>query len=97
MSAKHSALAKTEEARRCCEGLEVAEERLEVAKIAANKARNDAKTAKEEASKFDADYIAEMGTRQEEVGGSAKHLRQQVTSAASGSKELAAVHADLDS
>lgn len=50
LSAQHTASAKAEEARKCRKELEDAEERLGVAQIAANKAHDDAKVGKEEAS-----------------------------------------------
>lgn len=59
----HSALAKAEEARKICEELEDAEERFGVALVAASKARDNAKEAKEEATKFEADYIVKAGRR----------------------------------
>lgn len=52
LSSQHSASAKAEEARNCEEELEDAAKRLGVASVIANRARDNAKTAKEESSKF---------------------------------------------
>lgn len=46
LSAQNGALEKAKEARKCREELEDAEEQLEVVQIAANNARDDAKTAR---------------------------------------------------
>lgn len=48
-------------------------------------------------SKFEAGYGAEVGRRRDEVVGLTKKLRQQVASAATGSKELVALYAKLES
>lgn len=64
----HSALTKAEEARKCHEELEDAKELLGVAQIAANKAHDDAKTAKEEASIFQAHHVDDVGRRRDEAG-----------------------------
>lgn len=51
----------------------------------------------EEASKFEAYYVAEVGRRCNEVVEFTKQLYEQVASAAAGLKELLAVHAKLES
>lgn len=84
LSTQHCALAKVGEARKCHQNLKDAEIRLKVAQVTTNRARNDAKVAREEASKFDANFVAKMGRRQDEVGALTKQLRQQVASAAAG-------------
>lgn len=50
LSTQHSCLAKAEEALNCRGDMENAEELLGVAQVAANKARDDSKVAKEETS-----------------------------------------------
>lgn len=52
----------------CWEEVEGAEENLEVGQIATSKACDDARKATEEASKFEADYVAYVGRRRDEVG-----------------------------
>lgn len=49
-------------------------ERLEVTQLVANKAHSDATTAKEEASKFKADYVADVGRCRDEAGGTARQV-----------------------
>lgn len=97
MSAQYSAFAKTEEARKCREKLEDSEERVEVAQIAASKERDEAQTAEEEASWFEADYGTEVECRREKVCMVRKQFHLLVASAAAGLKELAVVHALLES
>lgn len=52
---------------------------------------------KREASKFEVDYVAEVGHGRDVVGGLTKQLLQKIASAAAGSKKLMAVHAELES
>lgn len=66
-SAHHSALAKLEEAHKCREEVDDGEERLKAAQVAASKARVDAEGAMEEESKFEADYVAKVGYRRDEI------------------------------
>lgn len=97
LSAQHSSLEGVDEARKCREKLEDAEERLGVAQDATNKACDDANVAKEEASKFENDFVVEVERRRDEVVELTKQLCRQCASAAAGSKKLAAVHAELES
>lgn len=60
-SAQYSALAKVENTREYRKESENAEEQLEVVQVAACKARENAKTAKQEVLKLEADYVAEVG------------------------------------
>lgn len=69
LSALHSTLAMAKEVRKCHEELEEAEERLRVAQIAARKACDDDKIAKEEALKFEVVYITGVERRHNETGG----------------------------
>lgn len=57
----------------------------------------DAKVAREEASRFEDDYVAEVEGRRDVLGELTKQLRQQFLSSAAGLKALAAVHVDLES
>lgn len=59
-------------------------------------ARDDAKTAKDETSEFEADDVAEVGRRGDEFDGLTSQLRQKAGSTAAGSKELAAVHVEWE-
>lgn len=58
LSAQHSTSAKAEEAGKCRRDLEDGEVRLGVAQVAAIKAHDNAKTSKEDASKFETGYVA---------------------------------------
>lgn len=76
LSAQHSALAKAEEVHSYLEDMDDAKEQLKEVHFSASKARDNAKMAKMEASKFDVDYVAEAGCRRDEVGKLKKQLRQ---------------------
>lgn len=97
LSIEHSAREIVEEARRCREELETIEGQLGIAQVAASTASDGTKAAKEKASKFEADYVAVVGRRRDEVHGWTKMLCEQAASAAAGSKELASRHARLES
>lgn len=60
----------------CGEELRAAKEQLEVAQAATKQIHDDAKTAKEEPSKFEAEYGARVGSRRDEVSEMTKQLRQ---------------------
>lgn len=60
LSAERIAVAKAKETRRCRKELKETEERLGVAQVALNNARDDSKATKGEASKCKADFIAEV-------------------------------------
>lgn len=77
--------------------LENAKERLGVTQAAVNKAGDNAKTAKKKAFGFEADHVAEVGSRRAEVGTLTMQLRQQNTFAAARLMSIAAVHAKLAS
>lgn len=64
--------------------------------FAASRTRDDVKVAREEKPKFEAVYVAEGGRRRDEVGEFTKQPRQKVSSSAAVSKELAAVHGELE-
>lgn len=83
-------------ARHCRGKVEDADEQLEVAQVTANKVRVDAKMAKKEVLKFEVDYVVEVGCKRDKVE-STKQLRQQSVSAAARTKELAAIHTELES
>lgn len=89
LSAQHSALENEEEARKYREELNFVKERIEIAQVSANKALDDGNTAMEEAFKFEAEHVPEVGRRRNEVGELTEQLCQQVSSAAVGSEELA--------
>lgn len=69
---------------------------MSVAQVFA-KASDDVKTAKELESKFEANYVAEVRRRRDEARNLNERLRQQAVAASAGSKDLAAVHAELAS
>lgn len=96
MSAQCSTLVKAKEARKFHKKLEDIEERLGVAQLVMSKARDSAKTAKKEASEFEAEYVTEVGRRKDEVGELSRQIRQQVTSATAESKKLVPVHPELE-
>lgn len=72
-----------------------AEERFEVAQVAAVKAGDDAQIAKAKASKSEVDYVAKVVLRRDEVGELTRQLRQQAPLYAAVSRELAAVQTEL--
>lgn len=73
LSAQHCNLAIAEEVGMWGKELkEKTQERVVVAKVAVNKERDNSKTAKEDASKFKADFVAKLGRWQDNVGGSTK-------------------------
>lgn len=76
LSTHHSALAKAEEARKCCEELKGAKEQLRGAHVVTSTAHDGAKTAKEEAFMFEADYVAEAERGRDEVSEFAKRSRE---------------------
>lgn len=86
LSAQHSNLAKGEKVRECREEMEVAEERLVLAHVAASYTRDEDKMPKEVVSKFKADYVAKKGRWWDEIGKLTKQLRQQAEFAATGRK-----------
>lgn len=93
----HSALARAEEARKCCEETDGANEGMKTAQIVANKTRYDARAPKEQVSKFEADYLAESEGRPDNVLEVIKRLYHKTASAAAGTKQLAVVLSKLDS
>lgn len=86
MLAQHSAFAKEGETRERREGIEHAEERLEVALVATSKARDETKTAKKKALMSEGNKIAKVGRRWHEVGKLIKQLQQLVAAGAVLSK-----------
>lgn len=65
-----------------------AKEQPWVAQVAVSSAHDDAKVAREQASMFETENVAEVGRRREEVGEVTKQSRQQVASATAGTMEL---------
>lgn len=96
MSAQNSAVAKVGDARNCRKELKDAKEIEDVTQITASKARDDAKKVIKEPSKFEPDLLAKVVRGRDEIAELTNYLRQRVASAAVESKELAAVHAELD-
>lgn len=95
--AQHCAIENVEDAREYHDELEDTEMHLGVAQVLVSMVRYDAKTVKEEASKLGAVYVVEVGCRLHVVGERTKHFCPPVSSAAAGSKELVAVHSELES
>lgn len=63
--AHHSAFAKAEKARKCCLELEDAEEQFGVALVEAQRDPEGAMVAKNEASKSEGNFVAEVGLRRD--------------------------------
>lgn len=85
--AQNSVLSKVEEARKWCEVVKDAKERLEVALVPEREIGDDTKTAMKEASKFEAKYVTEVCCRRDEVGDPPSQSCQQTAFAAAGKKE----------
>lgn len=68
-----------------------------MSRVATNKARDDAKIERKEGSMFEADHVPKVGRRRDEDDALTKQLHRQVVCTVIGSKELAAVHAELES
>lgn len=97
LSAQHTAIARTQEARKCSEELEDAEDQFGVAQFATNTSSSDAKAAREEVSKLKTKYVAKVCHWQDIVGKVTKQLRRQARLVATESYKLVAVHHELES
>lgn len=97
LSTQKRAVTKTENVRKCGEKQKGDEEQLGVAKVAAKKARDDANSAMEEASRFEADDVGKLGHTSDKIDEWTKQLCKQAAFAAAHLIKLAAVHAKLES
>lgn len=95
LSVLHKVSATAEEACKYCEKLKDVKERLRVEKIAANKTRYDAKTAKEKMLKLKGENGTKEEHGQNKIGELTKQLRKHAVSDTVRSKKLVAVHAEL--
>lgn len=73
-----------------------AKKQLEMALIAVTQTRDEANMAKNKASKFEANHVAELRRRRDDTRELMKQLRQPTASAAARTKASSAVHDGLE-